>query len=330
MASINYLAPLIEHLTRKGYLKTRSVISAMKSIDILAILDEHQARSFLNDRAVEFKNCTRVISAPHMTAIIFELLDLEKDDKLLILGSKLGYFEAIASRIITEGAVKIIDAKESVLHLTMVNLKTLGIKRTIRLKVCDPLEGEPRNRPWTKILITAGVSEIPNNLLAQLAIGGSIFAPVERRRGNQVFLQVFRDGRDSFKQKIWGDVSFSPLDREPDTEAKEENIEDTEAEAEDYEKCDDAEAEDMDEDVQIEEEPEVPAKATPKFENAVQRKDQETLDIRCPHCTVLLIKGYPIPCIAIRYPFTCKKCTKEFTLWVKIVDGSPQVTFAKE
>ena len=81
--------------------------------------------------------------------------------------------------------------------------------QNVSVKTFDGTYGYPAAAPFDRILITAGTAEIPETLLAQLAVGGRLVAPVgtpERQR-----IRVVSRRKTDFAREDGEEVVFVPL-----------------------------------------------------------------------------------------------------------------------
>jgi protein-L-isoaspartate(D-aspartate) O-methyltransferase len=156
----------------------------------------------------------RTISAPHMITIMLEYLNLRSTDQLLMLGSKSGYIEAIASLLCTEGHVYCVESSEEVLKFARENLKRTGFGENVTLIHGNPLTmaGTEQLGRFDKVLIPYQVEE-PDvyPALRQLNDKGVLFAPIGDDR-MQYFTQIIKSDGNFFGNKI-STVVFSPIDK---------------------------------------------------------------------------------------------------------------------
>ncbi len=156
----------------------------------------------------------RTISAPHMICIMLEYLNLRSTDQLLMLGSKSGYIEAVASLLCTEGHVYCMESSEEVLNFTRGNLKRTGFGDNVTLIHGNPLTmaGTEKLGRFDKILIPYQITE-PDvyPALRQLNDKGVLFAPIGNDR-MQYFTQIIKSDGTFYGNKI-STVIFSPLDK---------------------------------------------------------------------------------------------------------------------
>ena len=121
--------------------------------------------------------CSQTISQPYIIAKMLELLEVSPGDKVLEIGSGSGYVQALLSKIgcKTFGVEKI----ESLTNKSKQTLKSLKI--TPRILTRDGSKGLIEYHPFDKILISAAIPEIPEELLTQLSSFGIIVAPIGTR-----------------------------------------------------------------------------------------------------------------------------------------------------
>jgi len=285
---------LIQYLKQRKFIKSKKVEEAFREVPFTNFVPKDQVERFLFDTPVIFPHLGRNISAPHMNAILLELLDLDYDDRLLIIGSKLGYIGALAKKIITDGFISIIDANSLVVEQTRRNLERIELNDQIKVLNGQPLEGDIENSPWDRIIITASIKEISLDLLAQLKVGGSIFAPVGDLR-QQELLQYFRQNlnlnKSDFLKKSWGSVVFGPLDTNLDTsEVLEKDLIDSK-------------------------------EFSLEFHEGL--RTTEDLTFFCPYCQFKFIQ-LPLSLktsdkkISVNYKIECPKCRKKFNLRAKL------------
>ena len=165
---------LIESLKRKGYLKSRKVISAFQSIP----REEFIPKKFRDHAYVDRPLPTGVgqtISAPHMVAIMTELLEPKSGDKVLEIGGGSGYQAAILSRLVKK--VYAIELEKSLASFAETNLRNVGI-RNVEVITADGRDGYKKDAPYDKIIVTCATEKIYDDWKEQLKDNGIILAPV--------------------------------------------------------------------------------------------------------------------------------------------------------
>jgi len=192
---------LVERLEDEGYLKTPNIIEAFRSVD---------RRDFVLQRGEAYQDHPlpipdgQTISAPHMVAIMLELLEPNKSDRVLEIGAGSGYNAAIVSRLVKK--VVSLEVDKTLVDFAKENLKKAKIKN-VKVVQGDGSEGLPKKR-WDKIIITCAVPQIPGSLVDQLKDPGILMAPVGE--GFQE-LVVLRKENSEIKEENHGGCVFVPL-----------------------------------------------------------------------------------------------------------------------
>jgi len=117
----------------------------------------------------------QTISQPYIVAKMTELLELNKNDKVLEIGTGSGYQAAILAELCKE--VYTIEIIPELAQRAEKLLKELGYKN-IFVKVGDGYYGWPEHAPFDKIIVTCAPKEIPQKLVEQLKDGGKMILPV--------------------------------------------------------------------------------------------------------------------------------------------------------
>jgi len=117
----------------------------------------------------------QTISQPYIVAKMTELLELNKNDKVLEIGTGSGYQAAILAELCKE--VYTIEIIPELAQRAEKLLKELGYKN-IFVKVGDGYYGWPEHAPFDKIIVTCAPKEIPQKLVEQLKDGGKMVLPL--------------------------------------------------------------------------------------------------------------------------------------------------------
>jgi protein-L-isoaspartate(D-aspartate) O-methyltransferase len=148
----------------------------------------------------------QTISQPYIVALMTALLAAGPTDRVLEIGAGSGYQAAILSAV--AGRVITIERLPEVAALARQNLARAGI-HDVEVLVGDGTLGRSETAPYNGILITAAAPFVPDPLLAQLAEGGRLVAPVGGRE-IQELVRVTRHG-DRYVHESAGPVRFVPL-----------------------------------------------------------------------------------------------------------------------
>jgi protein-L-isoaspartate(D-aspartate) O-methyltransferase len=148
----------------------------------------------------------QTISQPYVVGLMTQRLALDAAHKVLEIGSGSGYQTAILARLAR--AVYSLERIDELARRAAQALLAIGC-RNASVKAFDGTYGYPAAAPYDRILITAGTSEVPEPLLAQLAVGGRLVAPIGPAGGQR--LRVIRRRKTDFAQEDGEAVVFVPL-----------------------------------------------------------------------------------------------------------------------
>ncbi|HSG32733.1 MAG TPA: protein-L-isoaspartate(D-aspartate) O-methyltransferase [Thermodesulfobacteriota bacterium] len=118
----------------------------------------------------------QTISQPYIVALMTDLLDLQKGDKVLEIGTGCGYQTAILSDLGCR--VYTIEIIESLGLRAKETLDNLGYEN-INFKIGDGYQGWKEKSPFDAIIVTACPKVLPKPLVDQLKIGGRMVIPLE-------------------------------------------------------------------------------------------------------------------------------------------------------
>lgn len=148
----------------------------------------------------------KTISQPFMCALMTDLLDLEADDKVLEIGTGLGYGAAVLSQIAKE--VYSVEILSELAEEAQRRLRAQDFDVTSRIG--DGSYGWADNSPFDKIIITAAPELIPPLLLEQLKSGGRMVIPTGTEE-SQILTLVEKDAGDNVEITEIMPVVFAPL-----------------------------------------------------------------------------------------------------------------------
>jgi protein-L-isoaspartate(D-aspartate) O-methyltransferase len=117
----------------------------------------------------------RSIYQPYIVALMTELLDLDRNDKVLEVGTGSGYHAAVLSRVARQ--VFSIEIDAGVAQEAMRRLAELGY-RNVQVRVGDGYQGWSEWAPYDAILLSAAPQHIPQPLIDQLRVGGKMVVPL--------------------------------------------------------------------------------------------------------------------------------------------------------
>jgi protein-L-isoaspartate(D-aspartate) O-methyltransferase len=201
---------LVEQLKEKG-IKDLPVLNAISKVPRHLFFDNTTSRPALLDHAYSDKalpiGAGQTISHPYTVAFQSEQLQVIAGEKILEVGTGCGYQTAV---LIELGAkVFSIERQKTLFDKTKLFLPHIGY-HAARLFYGDGYRGLPNHAPFDKIIVTAGAPYIPNDLLAQLKIGGIMLIPIGAGEVQEM-TWLKRTSESGFDKKILGNFKFVPL-----------------------------------------------------------------------------------------------------------------------
>jgi protein-L-isoaspartate(D-aspartate) O-methyltransferase len=196
---------LYQELRRRGI--GEEVLGAMASVPrALFTPAGDQRRAYANEPLP--LPAGQTISQPFVVARMCELLAPGADDHVLDVGTGSGWHAAVLARLAAH--VWSIERHPELSRAAEASLRSAGIDN-VTLVVGDGTLGHAPAAPYDAINVAAGArGGVPRALLAQLADGGRLVAPVDDR-----LVLVRRDG-DTLVRRALDGVRFVPLVSDPD------------------------------------------------------------------------------------------------------------------
>ena len=134
----------------------------------------------------------QTISQPYIVAIMLQALALKSSDKVLEIGTGSGYVTALLSEL--TGEVISIERHTALANAARELLSRLGYSNA-KVVVGDGTRGFAECAPYDAILVSAAASELPHELVEQLAEGGRLMIPVGCDDSQQLHLIEKRNGQ---------------------------------------------------------------------------------------------------------------------------------------
>jgi len=162
-----------EQIEKRG-VKDKRVLQAMRTVPRHKFVpDDFKAYAY-EDRPLPI-GCGQTISQPYIVALMTELLKVDKEDKVLEVGTGSGYQAAILSQIVRE--VYTIEIFEELGISAKRKLRELGYSN-VKVRIGDGYYGWPEEAPFDAIIVTCAATHIPPPLIAQLREEGRMCIPV--------------------------------------------------------------------------------------------------------------------------------------------------------
>lgn len=200
---------LVEDLVQEGVIKSERVKKAMLSVPREEfVMPEYRMMAYEDRPLPLFAGAT--ISAPHMVAMMCELINPRPGMKILEVGTGSGYHAAVCAEAIERrGKVYTVEIVKELAVYAAQNLERLGYWGVVEVYHGDGRMGLERHAPFDAIIVTAAASSIPQALVRQLKDGGVMVIPVEEGVG-QVLYKVVKRG-EKVERRAVTYVLFVPL-----------------------------------------------------------------------------------------------------------------------
>ncbi len=201
---------LVEQLKEKG-INNKDVLNTILKIPRHLFFDQSTERPALLDHAYSDKalkiGAGQTISHPFTVAFQTEKLNIIKGDKVLEIGTGCGYQTAV---LLEMGAkVFSIERQKELFDKTKIFLPLIGYKGA-KLVYGDGYKGLPQFAPFDKIIVTAAAPYIPEDLLAQLKIGGVLVIPLGEGE-EQIMNVIVKKSGTEFEKQAFGKFKFVPM-----------------------------------------------------------------------------------------------------------------------
>jgi len=149
----------------------------------------------------------QTISQPYIVALMTQSLQVDKNDKVLEIGTGSGYQAAVLSDLVKE--VYTIEIIKELADQAENRLQSLNYKN-VKVKNADGYFGWEEKGPFDAIIITAAANHVPPPLLNQLKDEGTLIIPLGSTLTFQTLTLITKKGNDLETEFITG-VRFVPL-----------------------------------------------------------------------------------------------------------------------
>jgi protein-L-isoaspartate(D-aspartate) O-methyltransferase len=172
-------------LRRRG-ISDQAVLRTMEEIPREAFVEEGDRADAYRDSALGIA-CGQTISQPFVVAYMTEQLQLQKQHRVLEIGTGSGYQAAILSRL--AGQVLTIERFRTLADTARARLERLGCDN-VEVMFGDGFDIPPGAGQFDRIIVTAAMERIPDSLIERLEPGGILIAPVGPHHGTQTLLRL--------------------------------------------------------------------------------------------------------------------------------------------
>lgn len=194
-----------EQIESRGVSNAR-VLQAMRTVPRHEFVPEQLVDHAYEDRALPIEQ-NQSISQPYIVALMTELLDPRKSDRVLEIGTGTGYQAAVLSGLVRQ--VYTIELLDELATSARQRLRRLGYSN-VEVRAGDGYAGWPEQAPFDKIIVTAAPESVPQALVNQLKPGGVMVIPAGSF-GRQDLTVVEKDRKGTVRTRTVLPVQFVPM-----------------------------------------------------------------------------------------------------------------------
>jgi protein-L-isoaspartate(D-aspartate) O-methyltransferase len=172
------LHDLVTHLQSTAILTLDNLIKALEQIDRADfVLPEYQALAY-EDVALPI-GAGQTISQPSTVVFMLKHLSPKPGERILEVGSGSGWVTALVAELVgKKGNVVGVELIPELTRLGQRNLATYELPQARIVQAIDQV-GLPEEAPFDKILVSAAAQELPQDLVEQLRVGGTMVIPIQ-------------------------------------------------------------------------------------------------------------------------------------------------------
>ncbi len=184
---------MVEQIARHAQLAARETGKAIlggKVMEVMKSVPRHEfvpveVRAFAYADSPLPIGYDKTISQPFIVALMTDLLDLQAQDRVLDVGTGLGYQAAILAKLVERVyTVEILEELADGARRRLAEQKAINVES----RIGDGSKGWSEHAPFDKILVAAAPDLIPTPLLAQLKPGGKMVIPAGIADAQQLML----------------------------------------------------------------------------------------------------------------------------------------------
>ncbi|WP_135820632.1 protein-L-isoaspartate(D-aspartate) O-methyltransferase [Halostella litorea] len=195
---------LVDRLERR--VDDEPTLAAMRAVPRHEFVPERRRDRAYEDHPLPIAD-DQTISAPHMVAIMTDLLDLAPGDEVLEVGTGCGYHAAVTAEVVGPENVYSVEYGAELAEGARATLADLGYG-DVSVRHGDGREGWAEHAPYDAAYFTCAVPSVPDAVVEQVRDGGRVLAPVGTRRQT---LQLLRKTADGVEREDHGGVRFVTL-----------------------------------------------------------------------------------------------------------------------
>lgn len=197
---------LVDRLTDRRDLSSATE-QAMRAVPRHAFVPSDRQTAAYDDSPLPIGE-GQTISAPHMVAVMTDLLDADEGDRVLEVGTGCGYHAAVTAELVGADPVYSVEYHDSLAREARKTLRKTGYE-AVSVRAGDGREGWPAHAPYDRAYLTCAAPTVPAAVVEQVRPGGLVLAPVGEQTQTLVRARKRADG--TVDRERHGGVRFVPL-----------------------------------------------------------------------------------------------------------------------
>lgn len=198
---------LVDHLVERGHVERDSTERALRAVPRHEFVPQGSRQNAYADRPLPIGS-DQTISAPHMVAIMTDLLAADRGDRVLEIGTGCGYHAAVTAEVVGPGNVYSVEYHADLARESRERLARLGYD--VHVRQSDGYEGWPDHAPYDRAYLTCAPPTVPETVVRQVRTDGRVVAPEGAGAGSQT-LVVLTPTERGVERETHGRVRFVPM-----------------------------------------------------------------------------------------------------------------------
>ena len=197
---------MVDGLTSREDLE-EATLEAMRAVPRHEFVPEGKRQAAYDDTPLPIGE-GQTISAPHMVAVMTDLLKLQPGDDVLEIGTGCGYHAAVTAEVVGAEHVYSVEYHDRLAEQARETLADLGYGG-VSIRAGDGKEGWPEHAPYDRAYLTCAADEFPQSVVEQVRPSGILLGPIGSRQ--QILVLARRRADGSLDREEHGRVRFVPL-----------------------------------------------------------------------------------------------------------------------
>lgn len=195
-------------LISEGYIRNDEIIDAFCSIRRMEFVPNSlQSQADANiSLPVGFG---QTISQPLTVAVMLELLNVKRGQKVLVVGSGSGWTTGLISSLVgANGKVVGLEIISELCDISKHNLDKYDFLKSgiVEIYNQDGFSGNRKLAPYDRIIVLASIDDLSHELEEQLKLGGKMVVPTKNR-----IILLTKDSKHGFSREEYPGFSFMKM-----------------------------------------------------------------------------------------------------------------------